>query len=55
MSIETKLCHVVVAHVKEMLHWCQLEQELAIPNLSESSIAQLWYSQTQQNIQMLFP
>ena len=23
MSIETKHCHVVVAHVKDMLHWCQ--------------------------------
>ena len=58
MSIETKLCHVVVAHVKGMLHWCQhawIEQELAISNLSESSIAQLWYPQNQQNIQMLFP
>ena len=58
MSIETKLCHVVVAHVKDMLHWCQhasIEQESAIPNLSERSKAQIWYPQTQQNIQMLFP
>ena len=29
--------------------------KIGIPDLSESSIAQLWYSQTQQNIQMLFP
>ena len=58
MSIETKLCNVVVAHVKDMLHWCQhasIEQESAIPNLSERSKAQTWYPQTQKNIQMLFP
>ena len=29
--------------------------KIGVPDLSESSIAQLWYSQTQQNIQMLFP
>ena len=58
MRIERKLCHLVVTHVKDMLHCCQhalVEQGLAIPKLFESSAVQLWYPQTQQNIRMLFP
>ena len=56
MSIESELWQVVVIHVNDMLHWCLhalVAQKVAIPDLSESSPAQLQYPQTQQNIQML--
>ena len=55
MSMETKLCHVWVVHVNDMLHWCLhalVVQKVAITDLSESSPAQLRYPQTQQNIKL---
>ena len=55
MSIESELWQVVVIHVNDMLHWCLhalVAQKVAIPDLSESSPAQLRYPQTQQNIKL---